>query len=193
MTICRRRQASASPEPGPTRPRFGAYAFALALVVGIAAGCGADSSANPTRAFFPGVPTATPGPVTHEVLVTFRLIDTQYGISGDATFCSGSGPYADVMQGMKAQLRDSNGTAVSFALFDHSTATIAPSTTFNPMSTTLQWGAPITVTECTLTAVLHKVPELPVYTVDMGQRGSVRTTLAQMQQTGWAVEKTIGQ
>ena len=191
MTICRRRQASASPEPGPTRHRFGAYAFALALVVGIAAGCGSDSAANPTPVH--AIPTATRGPVTHEVLVTFHLIDTQYGISGDATFCSGSGPYADVMQGMKAQLRDSNGTAVSFALFDHSTATIAPSTTFNPMSTTLQWGAPITVTECTLTAILHKVPELPVYTVDMGQRGSVRTTLAQMQQTGWAVEKTVGQ
>ncbi|MEA2576491.1 MAG: hypothetical protein QOD78_79 [Chloroflexota bacterium] len=104
----------------------------------------------------------------HDIAGTFTLTD-----SGDTFFpsCSGNGGYSDIRPGANVVLRDGDGKLLSTGAL----------------------GAGVgSGSQCVLDFSLPEVPEVSFYTIEVGKRGNLSYSLADMKSMGWAIDLTLG-
>lgn len=110
----------------------------------------------------------------HTITGTFDLIDTS-GISSGISFlggtCEGDGGYGDISAGTNVSLKDGDGKLLA--------------------STSLGPGSGST-SRCTFEFEFQNVPEVSFYTVEVGRRGQITNSLADMKAAGWTFALTMG-
>jgi hypothetical protein len=103
----------------------------------------------------------------HDIAGTFDLKTTD---SAPAS-CEGSGGYADIRLGTNVTLRDGDGKLLG--------------------TTSLGTGTG-SGTTCSFTFNFRSIGEVPFYTVEVGRRGALSYSLADMQSFGWKLGMTLG-
>jgi hypothetical protein len=104
----------------------------------------------------------------HTVTGSFVLTDTTETFSGS---CSGRGGYSDVRAGTNVVLKDGDGKLLATG--------------------SLGTGTGIGST-CSFSYSLPGVPEVPFYTIEVGSRGDLSYSLAEMRSMDWRVDLTLG-
>lgn len=104
----------------------------------------------------------------HEISGTFTLTDTGNLFVNS---CSGSGGYSDIRLGTNVVLKDGDGKLLS-------TGSLGPGVG--------------TGSQCLFEYSLLGVPEVPFYTIEVGKRGSLSYSLADMKSAGWTIGLTLG-
>jgi hypothetical protein len=111
----------------------------------------------------------------HTITGSFTLVDSATEFSSITTIgssCEGTGGYGDVGPGQPATLRDGDGKILA--------------------ATTLGTGVGGS-TSCRFDFDFQGVPEVPFYSVEVGSRGTISYSLADMQGNGWTVSLTLGE
>lgn len=85
--------------------------------------------------------------------------------------CSGTGGYSDIRSGTNVVLKDGDGKLLSTG--------------------SLGSGAG-SGNDCVFEYSLNDVPEVPFYTIEVGKRGDLSYSLADMKSMGWSVDLTLG-
>ena len=110
----------------------------------------------------------------HNVAGTFELIDTKAdfpSIQVVGGSCKGTGGYSDLGPGTPVTLKDGEGKVLG--------------------ATTLGNGSGST-RDCLFTFSFASVPEASFYSLEVGKRGELTYSLADMQSRSWAIGGTIG-
>lgn len=110
----------------------------------------------------------------HDITGTFELSDTSTissGILAAGSTCEGTGGYSDIGLGTNVTLKDGDGKLLATG------------------SLGLGKGGS---TRCTFTFTLSGVPETPFYTVEVGRRGALSYSLADMKSFDWTLGLTLG-
>lgn len=110
----------------------------------------------------------------HTIAGTFDLLATDQtfpSIEMVGSGCDGTGGYGDIAPGAQVTLKDGDGKILG--------------------STSLSTGSGST-SSCTFKFSIANVPEVPFYSVEIGRRGAVTDSLAEMQATGWVFGLTLG-
>jgi hypothetical protein len=110
----------------------------------------------------------------HDITGSFELIDTNTSFSSISTSgstCKGTGGYGDIGPGTNATLKDGDGKILATG--------------------SLGQGAG-NATHCSFAFALPAVPEAPFYQIEVGHRGGLTYSLADMQGFGWTLSLTLG-
>jgi hypothetical protein len=110
----------------------------------------------------------------HDIVGTFVLMNTENSASAIAVTssdCRGGGGYSDIAPGTPVTVRDETGKLLASSSLGVGTGT---------------------VTRCTFTFTLKGVPEVSFYSVEVGRRGQISNSLADMQANGWRFGLTLG-
>jgi hypothetical protein len=105
----------------------------------------------------------------HDMEGTFTLTDTS---SFFGNVCSGSGGYADIRAGTNVVLRDGDGKVLATG--------------------SLGAGKGNAGSQCEFPYTLKSVPEVPFYTIEVGNRGDLSYSLEEMIGMGWSIDLTLG-
>lgn len=135
----------------------------LALIAGLLAGCG------------PGAPTPSPSPSVHAITVAIELSGGSNSVSRSSVSseCHGLGGYADMDIGTQFSIKDAAGTLIGFGALTDSHYGPAPF-------------------HCSLQGRAENVPDAPIYSVEVGRRGTINFTRAQLEANGWLAQLTLG-
>jgi hypothetical protein len=145
-------------------------ALALVLVMG----CGAVESGQDSTS--PTIPPTTSAPATTVPAVatidgTFTIMEEVLGEAGDV--CTGEGGYSDVSSGTEVVVTDQAGEIVGVGR--------------------LREGLIIDVNYgCRFEFTVDVPPGLPFYTVEVGRRGELTYTLAEMEADRWFLDLSVG-
>ena len=136
----------------------------MLITAALVAGC---SGAAPT-------PTASPTPLTHVLAGTFTLIGASHwgGVPGTPGRCQGLGGYADVKAGQSVTVRD------------QANAIIATGST--------EWQAVTADHDCQFAFTIRDVPDVPFYSIEVGHRGALTYSRADLDGKGWKLDLTLG-
>ena len=110
----------------------------------------------------------------HTVAGTLQLTLTDFGSpsfrqSGGS--CEGAGGYADISAGVGVSLKDGEGNLLA-------ASTLSPG-----KSSSLR---------CTFAFTLGNVPEVPFYSIEVGRRGELSYSLADLRAMGWTLQLSLG-
>lgn len=126
-------------------------------------------SPTPTRA---PTPTASPSAVTHRLVVRLTVTgDPDNTQPLGSTRCSGDSGYDDIKEGMQFEIRDGSEALMTFGSLT--------SSIYGPLL------------ECHLSGTVT-VPDMAVYIVDLGRRGTVNFRRDDLAANGWQAELSIG-
>jgi hypothetical protein len=120
-----------------------------------------------------GGPTPSPTPLLHTVTGTFTLVDADPSrpLTGP---CGGTGGYADIQAGLGVVLKDQAGTILA-------TGSLVPV------------ARTAVSRECPFSFTLNAVPDTATfYAIEVGHRGSVTKSHAEMDAAGWTFALTLG-
>lgn len=124
-------------------------------------------------------PSASPLPT---LTGTFVLSSSERMAAGPNGTCRGSGGYSDIVPGMPVTVKDQAGTiiATGAANFDGS----APTAT---------WTASLGVVNlCDLKFEIDNLPVATFYSIEVGHRGALSFSAADLAAAGWHVDFTLG-
>jgi hypothetical protein len=145
----------------------------IGVVVVLLAGCGGTAQT--------AEPTPEPTPEAFTIDGTFTLyadedsIITQTGEGGpNVIACAGSGGYDDIEAGLGVVVRNEDGTTIG-------TGELTQEGLDDPGSET----------ECTF-AFSIDVPEAEFYSIEVGSRGELTYSAAEMEDQGWRVSFELG-
>ncbi|WP_068819963.1 hypothetical protein [Phormidesmis priestleyi] len=129
-----------------------------------------DSASSPV----PVASTAPDEPSAHTIKGTFRLVDSDLG--GTTSNCYGSGGYSDVEGGMPVTVRDGQGKII---------ATAKVSDGVHPAD---EKYANVV---CEFAFQVDNVPKTDFYAIEVGHRGTLNYSFAEIQQKGWTVSLSL--
>lgn len=120
------------------------------------------------------IPTPAPTPITHTITGTLTLQSASNwgGVPGTPGRCQGTGGYADVKEGQTVIIEDQTHTVIA--------------------TTATTWKAVTANNDCQY-GFSTIVPDATFYSVEVGHRGAVTNSKADMESKGWHVELTLGQ
>jgi hypothetical protein len=150
-----------------TSPQPRRYPHAAAALVLLLAGCG-GSAATPS--------TDTGGhTLTGELVLTQTERTSRPIRGGEVTSCSGTGGYDDVRDGLQVVVRDGEGTIIGRGelVTDRAASTASPN-------------------GCTFDFTVDSLPEVDFYNVEIGDRGELTYSFADLEEAGWRVESELG-
>lgn len=116
---------------------------------------------------------ATPSPSTHDITVVITLNGNPDSVAQVGDSCEGTGGYSDMSIGTQFTIKDAAGTLVGFGAL-----TIAD---YGPRAF-----------ECSLQGKATGVPDLPIYSVEVGRRGTVNFQRADLEADGWLARLSLG-
>lgn len=173
----------------------------LALIGLLALACGgapATPAPTPTPTLAPtpslaptatptAVPTPSPTAATHDITVKLSVTGQPFGSSQTLiglsdTTCETRDGYSDVKVGMQAIIHDAANTVIGFATF----------TDVGQSTKTEQGPVSRVPTECTFTTVVQDVPDAPTYGVEVGTRGTVLFSRADLAGNNWTAQLVLG-
>jgi hypothetical protein len=146
-----------------TRYRRGWIVLGAVILIGIVASAG-----------FLGLSSAGAFTSHHRISGTLRLLNSDPQspyITSTGAICQGNGPYGDIAAGNGVALKDGDGKLLAIT------------------SLGVGSGSP---TSCLFGFTMKDVPEVPSYSVEVGQRGSRSYSLADMQANGWTLLLSLG-
>lgn len=112
-------------------------------------------------------------PTTHDITGTFSLTDSDGVTVARNGSCSGNGGYSDIDQGAQITARDEDSTLIGTA--------------------TLSAGAPNSGrTTCSFSFNFEELPDADFYTFELGRRGDLTYSRAEMEQADWTLFFTLG-
>lgn len=133
----------------------------------------AEPVVQPTPIVIYVTPPPPVQPVTHDMSVVMTLTDSQDGVEENADgTCSGKVVYGDLVPGMQFTVRSASSEVVGFGTFATSALGPLPK-------------------QCIFTGEARGVPDLPLYTVDIGNHGAVNFTRDDLVRQNWRVELNI--
>jgi hypothetical protein len=111
------------------------------------------------------------GGQTHDVAGTFDLFDDRFLYQADGSSCSGFGGYGDIRAGIPVTVRDESGTLLA--------------------SSSLR-GGEVEGLRCVFTFELAGVERSEFYTFEVGRRGELTYSHAELVANGWHVGFYLG-
>lgn len=156
--------AAAPPVPASAGSRRGWVALGVVIFVAIVA-----------AAAFIGLSSSGALAPRHSVTGTFTLQDTDAefpSITTSGSTCRGTGGYGDVSPGQPVTLRDGDGKILG--------------------ATTLGSGVG-SVSRCVFSFGLDNIREAPFYSIEVGRRGEISYSLADMKAKGWEIGLVLGE
>lgn len=141
----------------------------------VVAGCGTGAPSAPAATVATAV-TPAPSPTSaasHRLTGTFTLNDRPE-IGANAT-CHGTGGYDDIREGLGVVVRDGAGVVLA-------TSALGP-------------GAYVDVARlygCRFLFFVPDVPDAPFYAIEVGHRGELTYSKAELEAAGWSVAFTLG-
>lgn len=105
----------------------------------------------------------------------FQLVDSKIG--GTASNCYGTGGYDDVEAGMPVTIRDGNGSILATGKVGDGTQ---PSDS--------QYSS----VTCVFEFQVDNVPKADFYAIEVGRRGQLNYSFAEMQEKNWSVQLSLG-
>lgn len=136
---------------------------ALPLIAVLVAACGGPA-ATP-------VPTAAPTATLYTLTGSMKLATAS--IEGSNLDCHGTGGFDDMTGGVEVVVRDQANTILA-------TGRLGPGKKNTPG------------TSCTFPFTVSGIPEAPFYSVEVGRRGALTYSFADMVGAGWVVAFTLG-
>ena len=132
---------------------------------------------------------ATTIPAEYEIRGIFTLVDSD--VERDGYLCWGTGGYDDVAAGMNVTVRDGNDVIIGVGSTDN--VTREDRTSLDPWLADVATGVaneryPNVV--CTLVFKVS-VPDAEFYSVEVGHRGELNYSRAEMEAADWAVALTL--
>ncbi len=134
-----------------------------ALVAVVLVGCGAPAVAT------------NEADATHDITGTFALVSATVNRNADLTRCDGTGGYDDIGGGTGVVLRDGDGNVVG-----SSELAIADREAFG------------NTPGCVYTFTFADVPDVPFYAVEVGDRGEIVYSRADLAGAGWRITASLG-
>lgn len=110
----------------------------------------------------------------HTIAGTLQLTLTDFTsptIRQSGSGCEGAGGYADISEGVGVSLRDGDGKLLA-------ASALGPGR-----------SSPL---RCTFAFTLENVPEVPFYTIEVGRRGGLSHSLADVRAMGWSLQLSLG-
>src|SRR6266480_3394260 len=110
----------------------------------------------------------------HKISGTLTLLNSDTNspsVTSTGAVCQGAGPYGDIAAGNGVALKDADGKLLAIT------------------SLGVGSGSP---TSCVFGFTLKDVPEVPFYSIEVGRRGQVGYTLADMKSNGWTLALSMG-
>jgi hypothetical protein len=135
----------------------------LALIALLLVGCTAAA------------PTPAPTPQTHHLTGTFTLNQHDPVVRYQGNQCNGTGGYDDIKPGLPVTVKDGAGAIIGLGALVSSQA--APVYTDDR--------------QCVYSFEVT-VPDVPFYSVEVGHRGAVAKSRADVEAQGWTVAVTLG-
>lgn len=140
------------------------YKVVCALTLALLAGCSPAVSA-------PVVPPASTG---HRVAGSVTIKGSSILVVGTA--CSGGGGYADMDRGTTVTVKDQAGTIIATGLLDAGVYD----------NSNAMWKL------CRFGFAVPAVPDAPFYSLEVGHRGALTYSRADLDALGWTVALTLG-
>lgn len=126
---------------------------------------------------------ASPSPAGQALTGTFELFNGQGNpVQRTDTDCRGTGGYSDIHAGISAVVRDDKGTIVG-------------SSRLTPLPEQKAADGRIDFRErntCRFEFTIPQLPEAPFYTIEVGDRGELTYSRADLEAQGWTVELNLG-
>jgi hypothetical protein len=114
---------------------------------------------------------------------TLTLLDNIDNMGLDSTGgCGGDGGYRDINSGLGVVLKDGEAKTIAVGALGPGKLSRA-SGGFSSTATSY----------CAFSFSLDNVPEVPFYSIEVGHRGAITYSLAQMTAANWTVSLTLGQ
>ena len=110
----------------------------------------------------------------HKISGTLTLLNSDTNspsVTSTGAVCQGAGPYGDIAAGNGVALKDADGKLLAIT------------------SLGVGSGSP---TSCVFGFTLKDVPEVPFYSIEVGRRGQVGYTLADMKSNDWTLALRMG-
>lgn len=130
------------------------------------------------------IETTTTVPALEQITGSFTLIDT--GVVGTWDGCFGSGGYDDFGAGMNVTVRDGQGNIVG----------VGSTESLSEADRTGAWADDVTFSEdSTVSCVVKFIVEVKpaeFYSVEVGSRGELAYSAAELEAAGWHVELSLG-
>lgn len=158
----------------------------LLLALLLVAGCGAAAptpqiiyvtpppGALPTPIIVNITPEPPPSGTVHSLTGTFTLVrgdGVSSNFGGNGSSCHGTGGYSDFQDGMTVVVKDQAGTIVATGATD---------------------TAAVSAGNCVMRFSIPSIPDATFYSVEIGHRGAVTYSRADMETRGWKLDLTLG-
>lgn len=119
---------------------------------------------------------ASPSPTTHDLTGTFTLTqDSPPPMSDNETYCEGTGGYTDIQAGLDVVVRDQGGDIIGTGALEYEPPAENQS-----------------LRVCVFTFTVEDVPAASFYEIEVGDRGSLSYSAAELDVLDWSVAFTLG-
>jgi hypothetical protein len=125
-----------------------------------------------TTALSSAVLVAACGGASKPITGTFTL--TSSDVTNTATTCSGTGGYSDITDGLGVIVRDEAGKTIGTGSLTTDTAKSSSR-------------------GCAFTFTVPLTDDAQFYEVEVGHRGKITHSRAEMESSGWTIDLTLGQ
>lgn len=164
--------------------------IALVAWLALIAGCGGAGASivttsptvAPTLTLAP-TPTTEPTQITHTLTGSFDLTGPVSFTEDDCFGTNGSG-YDDVASGLQVVVKDGNGSVIATGALGK--GVFKGEKEFSGQTEGDSYG------DCIFPVAVYNVPEVPFYSVEVGHRGALTYSLADMQKSAFTVAFTLG-